>query len=101
MFEFIRDNQNTIKADFILWTGDNSVHADWDSKEMNTNSCSELLHRLNDVKIDEKLVEKYNGRFLNLEISSKHTENCNCTYCQNPLEKVNEDCFGKIIDVEK
>ena len=40
MFEFIRDNQNTIKADFILWTGDNSVHADWDSKEMNTNSVS-------------------------------------------------------------
>ena len=29
MFEFIRDNQDTLKTDFVTWTGDNSAHDTW------------------------------------------------------------------------
>jgi len=31
MFEFIRDNQDTLKTDFITWHGDNSGHNVWDN----------------------------------------------------------------------
>lgn len=31
MFEFINKNQDTLKTDFITWTGDNSAHNVWDN----------------------------------------------------------------------
>jgi hypothetical protein len=68
----------------------NEIEKELFVKEMNTYAFSEILNISNDIKVDEKLVEKYNGRFLNLEIFSKHSENCNCTYCQNPLP---EECM--------
>ena len=33
MFEFIRDNQDTLKTDFITWHGDNSGHNTWDNTD--------------------------------------------------------------------
>jgi len=31
MFEYIRDNQDTLKTEFITWAGDNSGHNVWDN----------------------------------------------------------------------
>jgi len=31
MFDFIGENQDTLKTDFITWTGDNSAHNVWDN----------------------------------------------------------------------
>jgi 2'-5' RNA ligase len=29
MFDFIAENQDILKTDFITWTGDNSAHDTW------------------------------------------------------------------------
>lgn len=31
MFDYIADNQDTLKVDFLTWTGDNSAHNVWDN----------------------------------------------------------------------
>jgi len=33
MFDFIASNQDTLKTDFITWTGDNSAHNVWDNTD--------------------------------------------------------------------
>ena len=33
MFDFISDNQSTLKTDFITWTGDNSPHNTWENTQ--------------------------------------------------------------------
>ena len=33
MFDFIAENQDTLKTDFVTWTGDNSAHNVWNSND--------------------------------------------------------------------
>jgi sphingomyelin phosphodiesterase len=33
MFDFIAQNQDELKTDFITWTGDNSAHNIWDNTQ--------------------------------------------------------------------
>ena len=33
MFEWVANNQDELKTDFITWTGDNSAHNVWDNTQ--------------------------------------------------------------------
>ena len=48
MFEFIGSNQDTLKTDFITWTGDNSAHNVWDNtNEEVTKYSADISNMLN------------------------------------------------------
>lgn len=50
-----------------------------------------MFKRLDSVIVDEKLLEKHKNIFQLSELRSKHDANCNCAYCENPIEELVPD----------
>ena len=46
MFEFIADNQDTLKTDFMTWVGDNSAHNVWDNTDTEITDYTKTITNL-------------------------------------------------------
>ena len=46
MFEFIANNQDTLKTDFVTWVGDNSGHNVWDNTDPEITHDTETITNL-------------------------------------------------------
>lgn len=53
MFDFISKNQDTLKTDFITWTGDSSGHNIWDDTESEVTNDALLITDLLKSKIKD------------------------------------------------
>lgn len=59
MFEFIADNQDTLKTDFMTWVGDNSAHNVWDNTDKEITDYTKTITNLWKEKMAAHSIEVF------------------------------------------
>lgn len=84
-------NQDQYKSNLILSLKNLVSDLEFEKfqSEPGIDLMKELSDRASSIVVNEKLVEKHIDKFDGtLEIASKHSENCKCTYCED--QKLND-----------